>query len=359
MRFMIIRKADANTEASAMPTEALVDAMMAYNEEMIRAGVMVGGDGLKPSDRGARITFRDGAPTVTDGPFTEAKELVAGYTLINVASRDEALEWVRRWPAEDADGHVELELRELYEADDFGDEFTHAIRHQEELLRAHRRRTADDPPLRARVDFAELRSSYRQRRRCRAFAGTVPAPESTTPRYGDTTMRFMILFKANTDSEAGAPPSEQLITEMGRYNEELVKAGVLLAGEGLHPSSRGVRVRSTASSARWWRGPFAETTGAARGLLAPPGQVARRGRRVGQAHAQPGRRGRRGRDPPGVRRRRLCPRRPFRRAARRRGAPPRAGRGRRRLTSILPRPVGRMQGGTMTTIPDPDTEKSR
>lgn len=137
MRFMIIRKADAQTEAGALPTEALVTAMMRYNEEMIRAGVMVGGDGLKPSARGARVTFRGGRPTVVDGPFAEAKELVAGYTLINVASRDEALEWVRRWPAEDAGGEVELELRELYEADDFGEAFTDAIRNQEALLRTH------------------------------------------------------------------------------------------------------------------------------------------------------------------------------------------------------------------------------
>jgi hypothetical protein len=135
MRFMIIRKADAQTEAWAKPSQALVDAMMAYNEEMIRAGVMLGGDGLKPSARGARIKFRKGKPNVTDGPFTEAKELVAGYTIIRVASRDEALAWVKRWPVEDGDGEVELELRELYEADDFGDEATPLIQRQEQLLR--------------------------------------------------------------------------------------------------------------------------------------------------------------------------------------------------------------------------------
>jgi hypothetical protein len=136
MRFMIIRKADANTEAWGTPSEALVTAMMKYNEEMIRAGVMVGGDGLKPTSRGARIKFHGGKPTVLDGPFAEAKELIAGYTLIQVGSREEALEWVKRWPVEDGDGEVELELRELYEADDFGEEFTPAIRKQEELLRA-------------------------------------------------------------------------------------------------------------------------------------------------------------------------------------------------------------------------------
>ena len=135
MRFMIIRKADAQTEAWAKPSTALLDAMMAYNEEMIRAGVMLGGDGLKPSIRGARIKFSKGKPKVTDGPFAEAKELVAGYTIIQVASREEALEWVKRWPVEDGDGEVELELRELYEAEDFGDEATPAIQRQEALLR--------------------------------------------------------------------------------------------------------------------------------------------------------------------------------------------------------------------------------
>ena len=135
MRFMIIRKADPQTEAWAKPSKALVDAMMAYNEKMIRAGVMLGGDGLKPSARGARIKFSKGKPKVTDGPFAEAKELVAGYTIIQVASRDEALAWVKRWPVEDGDGEVELELRELYEADDFGDEATPAIQRQEQLLR--------------------------------------------------------------------------------------------------------------------------------------------------------------------------------------------------------------------------------
>lgn len=134
MRFMIIRKADANTEGDDKPTEELVAAMMAYNEEMIRAGVMVGGEGLQPSRKGARVKFRKGKPTVMDGPFAEAKEIVAGYTIINVKSREEAIDWAKRWPAADGDGEVELELRQLYEVDDFGPEFSPAIRKQEELL---------------------------------------------------------------------------------------------------------------------------------------------------------------------------------------------------------------------------------
>lgn len=136
MRFMIIRKADKDTEAGMMPNQELVTAMMNYNEEMIKAGVMVGGDGLKPSSSGSRIIFSGGKPMITDGPFAEAKELVAGFTMIQVSSREEALNWVKRWPPEDGNGNVELELRQVYEADDFGDEFTPQIRKQEELLRA-------------------------------------------------------------------------------------------------------------------------------------------------------------------------------------------------------------------------------
>jgi len=135
MRFMIIRKADAETEAGVMPSAELVADMMAYNEQMIRAGVMVGGDGLRPSRDGARISFKDGKPSIVDGPFAEAKELIAGYTLIQVRDRAEALEWVRRWPAIDGHGNVQLELRRLYETDDFGDAVTPEIRKQEELLR--------------------------------------------------------------------------------------------------------------------------------------------------------------------------------------------------------------------------------
>ena len=142
MRFMIIRKADPQTEAWAMPSQSLVHAMMAYNEEMIRAGVMLGGDGLKPSSRGHRIKFSKGKPKVTDGPLAETKELVAGFTIIKVGTREEALEWVKRRPVEDGDGEVELELRELYEADDFGDEATPAIQRQELLLRERQRSTA-------------------------------------------------------------------------------------------------------------------------------------------------------------------------------------------------------------------------
>jgi hypothetical protein len=136
MRFMIIRKADKQTEAGALPTQALLEAMGKYMEELGKAGVLLGGDGLRPSSMGTRIKFSGGRPTVTDGPFAETKELIAGYSLIETKSKEEALEWVKRWPAEDADGEVELEVRQLYEAEDFGPEFTVEAREAEERLRA-------------------------------------------------------------------------------------------------------------------------------------------------------------------------------------------------------------------------------
>jgi len=118
---MIIRKADADTEAEMQPTEALIQAMAAYNEQLVDAGVLRDGAGLKPSRYGARIEFQGGKPRVIDGPFTEAKEMVAGFTIIDVPSLADALAWVKRWPVEDGDGHVHLELRQQYELEDFGD----------------------------------------------------------------------------------------------------------------------------------------------------------------------------------------------------------------------------------------------
>ena len=143
MRFMIIRKADAETEAeqqggvggNAEETEALIAQMMAYNEEMAKAGVLIGGDGLMPSSRGLKVKFSGGKPRIIDGPFTEAKELVAGYTLIQVNSREEAIEWLKKWPPLDGHGNVELELRQIYEAEDFGEAFTPELQAQSDRVR--------------------------------------------------------------------------------------------------------------------------------------------------------------------------------------------------------------------------------
>ena len=135
MRFMIIRKADANTEAGMMPGEEILEAMATYNEEMVKAGVMLSGDGLKPSSQGARVKFTNGTPTVTDGPFAETKELIAGYSVIDVPSLADAIAWARKWPAFDVELNVELEIRPLYELSDFGDSegVAHHARLQEEM----------------------------------------------------------------------------------------------------------------------------------------------------------------------------------------------------------------------------------
>ncbi len=99
---MILRKSDASTEAGELPSPALLAAMGAYNEELAKAGMLLGGEGLQPSSKGARIRFSGGKPTVVDGPFTEAKELIAGFTMVEAASRQEVIEWLKRWPQEDA-----------------------------------------------------------------------------------------------------------------------------------------------------------------------------------------------------------------------------------------------------------------
>jgi hypothetical protein len=122
MRFMVIRKADADTEAGATASEELVTAMVAYNQRMIDAGVFIDGAGLKRSASGARVSFARGKPTVIDGPFAETKELVAGFSILEVASREEAIEWVKQWPALDGHGNAQIEIRELFPHADFGEE---------------------------------------------------------------------------------------------------------------------------------------------------------------------------------------------------------------------------------------------
>jgi hypothetical protein len=119
MRFMMIRRSDAVSESNQLPGGEMMVAMDKYTQEMEKAGVLRGGEGLKPSSKGARVKFRNGKPTVTDGPFAETKELIAGYFIIDVASLDQAIEWAKKWPAIDIDASVELELRPYFEASDF------------------------------------------------------------------------------------------------------------------------------------------------------------------------------------------------------------------------------------------------
>jgi hypothetical protein len=132
MRFMVIVKADKNSEAGVMPSRELLTAMGKFNEELVKAGVMLAGEGLHPTSKGKRVRFSGGKHTIIDGPFTESKELIAGFWLWQVRSMDEAVEWLKRSPF---DGGAEIEIRQVFEADDFGAELTPELREQEARLR--------------------------------------------------------------------------------------------------------------------------------------------------------------------------------------------------------------------------------
>lgn len=134
MRFMIIIKADKNTEAGVMPDEKLLAEMGNFNEELVKAGIMQAGEGLHPSSKGARVKFSGDQRTVVNGPFSGTKELIAGFWIWQVKSREEAIEWVKRCP-NPTGAESEIEIRQIFEAEDFGAEFTPELRQQEERLR--------------------------------------------------------------------------------------------------------------------------------------------------------------------------------------------------------------------------------
>ena len=136
MRFMILVKATKNSEAGMPPSKELLAAMMKYNEDLMKAGVMFAGEGLQPSSKGARVKFSGSTRTVTDGPFAETKELIAGFWLWRCKSKEEAVEWVKRCPNPMPGEESEIEIRQIFEAEDFGAEFTPELKQQEERLRA-------------------------------------------------------------------------------------------------------------------------------------------------------------------------------------------------------------------------------
>ncbi len=135
MRFMILIKADKDTEAGVLPSEKLLADMGNFNEQLIKAGVMLAGEGLQPSSKGARVRFSGAKRTVVDGPFAETKELIAGFWIWKVKSKEEAIDWVKRCP-NPLEGDAEIEIRQVFEAEDFGAEFTPELRAQEERQRA-------------------------------------------------------------------------------------------------------------------------------------------------------------------------------------------------------------------------------
>jgi hypothetical protein len=216
MRFMMLVKANKDYEAGVWPDEKLRSEMARWTEEVVKAGARLEGGRLQPSSKGVRVRYADGKFTVTDGPFPETKELIAGFCLIQAKSLDEAIEWTKRVPFQEG----EIELRPLYELFDFP------------------------------VDPAEKPDGWREKEeQLRA------APPARKPG----TIRYIGLVKADRDTEAGVLPDEKSLATMGAFVEEGARAGVFLSGEGLQPSAKGARVRFSGSQRLVTDGPFAET----------------------------------------------------------------------------------------------------
>ena len=220
MRFMVLVKASEQSEAGVLPDEKMLSEMGAYNAELIKAGVMIGGDGLQASSMGTRVRITGNKTRLIDGPFAEAKELVAGYWLLQAKSKQEAIDWLQRAPFQEG----EVEIRPLFEPEDFP------------------------------VDPAEQPDGWRDKERELREATGQPF-QTITPRKPGT-KRFIALLKADRGTETGALPSEQLLTEMGGLMEEMTKAGVMLSGEGLKPSAEGVRIAYSGNERRVIEGPF-------------------------------------------------------------------------------------------------------
>ena len=222
MRFMMLVKADETSEAGVLPDEKMLAEMGKYNEELVKAGVMLAGEGLHPSSKGARIRLAGGKYTVTDGPFPEARKLVAGFWLIQAKSKEEAIDWAKRIPFEDG----EVEIRQIFELEDFP------------------------------VDSAEQPGGWRDNEQ--QWRETTVAQNPTFELRGGKTMRFLCFVKADTATEAGVMPDEKSLSAMGAFIEEGIKADVLLGGEGLQPTSKAVRVHYSGSKRTVTDGPFTE-----------------------------------------------------------------------------------------------------
>ena len=216
MRYMMLVKATKDFETGVWPDEKMLSEMAKYNEQLVKAGALLACQRLQPSSQGVRVRFANGKFVVTDGPFAETKELVAGICLIQVKSRDEAIQWAKRVPFQNG----EVEVRPLFELTDFP------------------------------VDPAEKPDGWREKEE--QFRAAPPARKPGTVRY-------MGLLKWDKNTEAGVLPDEKFLAAMGAFMEEGVKSGVFLSGEGLRPSSHGARIRYSGSQRMVTDGPFAET----------------------------------------------------------------------------------------------------
>jgi hypothetical protein len=221
---MMMIKGNEESESGVTPDPKVFEAMGKFNQALIDSGSLLEAEGLMPSSKGVKIQFRGGKPTVTDGPFAEAKELIAGYWIIQAKSKQEAVEWAKRCfrTVDEVAGPVggdtgEIEVRQIFELEDF-------------------------PVNEEESGWREKEAEQRQ---------ALPQPK---PGY----KQFIGFRMADKDTEAGVMPSEELLTAMGAYNEELLRQGVMLAGEGLQPSSKGAKVRYSGGKISVIDGPFTE-----------------------------------------------------------------------------------------------------
>jgi hypothetical protein len=222
MRFMMMVKSDERSEAGVLPDEKMLASMGDYNEQLIKAGLMLAGEGLQASSKGARVLMLGGKIKVIDGPFAEAKELLGGYWLVQATSKDEVIDWTKRVPFEEG----EVEVREVYDLEDFP------------------------------VDPAEKPDGWRDREQAmRDRAGATGSIAARKPG----TQRYMIAIKGDKNTEAGAMLDDTVLFErMGALLDEMASAGVLLSGDGLKPSSKGARVRFSGAKRTVTDGPFTE-----------------------------------------------------------------------------------------------------
>ena len=229
MRFFVGVKADAGSESGAMPSPGLIRAMTEFNEELVAAGVMIDGDGLQPSSEGFKILTTNGESTIVDGPFAETKEMIAGYWVIQAKSLDEAIAWAKRAPM-DFDGEpAQLEIRPIFEVDDF---------------------PVSEDESGWRENEQKLREEWQA-------DSSGSGQGSLTPTPGK--LVYMGLVHATADSEAGVLPTETELAKMGALMDESAEAGILLGGEGLRPSSEGVKINFANGERTVVDGPFAET----------------------------------------------------------------------------------------------------
>ena len=221
MRVMMLLKSDATAEAGVMPDQKLLTDMGNYNAALVEAGVMLGGEGLHPSSEGAKVRISKGKTTVIDGPFAEAKEVVAGYFMLQTKSLQEAIEWAKKIPGpDDPTAEGELELRPIFELEDFP------------------------------VDPAEQPDGWREKEMEARESLQVPGPEKGH--------RWISFIKADKNTESGMMPSEKLLQEMGALMQEMAEKGVMISGEGLKPSKDSAKIKLGKGKATVIDGPFTE-----------------------------------------------------------------------------------------------------